>query len=177
MAKKRRDEDETELLRRAFEDVKPLKGRALRNNPVPKPVRIEPAPRRAAAPSAPAPLSKPTAPAPLPDLAAGTAAGVDFRVVRKLRRGKMGVDGRLDLHGHTQDEAFGALARFLESMQGPTQRTLLVITGKSGVLRQQVPRWLNGAPNRARVLSFTPARPADGGDGALYVLLRKAKAS
>ena len=89
--------------------------------------------------------------------------------------GKMVVDGRLDLHGHTQDEAFTALARFLETAQGPAQRTVIVITGKSGVLRQQVPRWLNATPNRARVLSFTAARPSDGGDGALYVLLRKAK--
>jgi DNA-nicking Smr family endonuclease len=111
----------------------------------------------------------------LPELIAGAAAGVDVRTVRKLRRGQMTVDARLDLHGDTQDAAYEALAGFLASAQASGSRTVLVITGKSGVLRQMAPRWLNAAPNRARVLSFTPARPADGGEGALYVLLRKAK--
>lgn len=173
----RKDEDDTELLRRAFEDVKPLKGRAIRKKiakiepakPAPKPIAR---PRPAAPPAPPPP--KPAPPV-LPDLKEGGVVGIDVRTVRRLRRGKMAVDGRLDLHGHTQDEAFGALARFLETAQGTTQRTVIVITGKSGVLRQQVPRWLNASPNRARVLSFTAARPADGGDGALYVLLRKVK--
>jgi DNA-nicking Smr family endonuclease len=60
-------------------------------------------------------------------------------------------------------------------MQGASARAVLVITGKSGVLRRQVPLWLNAAPNRARILSFTQARIADGGEGALYILLRKVK--
>lgn len=172
----RKDEDDTELLRRAFEDVKPLKGRAIRKkiakiDPVKPPVKPVARPRAAV----PAPLPpKPVVPV-LPELIEGGVVGIDVRTVRRLRRGKMAVDGRLDLHGHTQDEAFTALARFLETAQGSTQRTVIVITGKSGVLRQQVPRWLNATPNRARVLSFTAARPSDGGDGALYVLLRKAK--
>ncbi len=171
-----KDEDDTELLRRAFEDVKPLKGRAIRKkiakiDPVKPPVK--PVARPRAAVPAPLPL-KPAVPV-LPELTEGGVVGIDVRTVRRLRRGKMAVDGRLDLHGHTQDEAFTALARFFETAQGPAQRTVIVITGKSGVLRQQVPRWLNATPNRARILSFTAARPADGGDGALYVLLRKAK--
>jgi DNA-nicking Smr family endonuclease len=172
----RKDEDDQDLLRRAFKDVKPLKGRAIRKAAPPsKPVRKLPA-KRIAAPAVPQPISKPAPPA-LPELTPGTANGVDLRTVRKLKRGKMSVGARLDLHGHTQDQAFTALARFLETSQAMATRTVLVITGKSGVLRQQVPRWLNGPPNRARVLSFTAARPNDGGDGALYILLRKAKSS
>ena len=173
----RQDEDDTELLRRAFEDVKPLKGRAIRKKlakPDPVKTLAKPAPRPRASVAPTPPPQKPAAPV-LPELTEGGVVGIDVRTVRRLRRGKMAVDGRLDLHGHTQDEAFTALARFLETAQGSTQRTVIVITGKSGVLRQQVPRWLNSTPNRARVLSFTAARPSDGGDGALYVLLRKAK--
>jgi len=56
---------------------------------------------------------------------------------------------------------------------------VLVITGKGGrtsgdgVLRAAVPRWLNEAPNRTRLLAFTPAQPKHGGAGALYLLLRR----
>ena len=165
-------EDETELLRHAFRDVTPLKGRSLAKKTAEPAVR-----KRAAAP--PRPLVLPVKPAPakspLPDLAAGAAIDVDARTVQKLKRGKIPVTARLDLHGHTQDEAYSALGHFLAAMQSATSRAVLVITGKSGVLRRQVPHWLNAAPNRARILSFAQARIADGGEGALYILLRKVK--
>lgn len=176
---RRLHEDETELLRHAFRDVTPLKGRTIRQKKADRAaekkaekiasVKLKPRPLVLPAPK-PAPV-KTT----LPDLSAGTAAGVDLATVRKLKRGKMAVTGRLDLHGHTQDEAYSELGHFLAAMQGPTSRMVLVITGKSGVLRRQVPGWLNASPNRARVLSFTQARASDGGDGALYVLVRKMK--
>jgi DNA-nicking Smr family endonuclease len=164
--------DDDDLFRRALHDVVPLKKRAapraVRKKPTPTPAPPAAKEKPAAAPSPP---KKPE----LPELTAGAAIGVDLRTVRKLRRGKLMVDARLDLHGHTQDAAYEALAGFLARAQQSGSRTVLVITGKSGVLRQMAPRWLNAAPNRARVLSFTAARPADGGDGALYVLLKKAK--
>jgi len=176
-------EDETELLRHAFRDVTPLKGRTIRQKNADKKAEraaAQKAEKIAAVKVKPRPLDLPTPkPAPvkttLPDLSLGTAAGVDLATVRKLKRGKIAVTGRLDLHGHTQDQAYSALSHFLAAMQGPASRAVLIITGKSGVLRRQVPGWLNAPPNRARILSFTQARISDGGEGALYVLVRKLK--
>ena len=162
--------DDEDLFRRALHDAVPLKKRAERMTP--KPDVKRPPKTKAVSPPPPPPKPKEAA---LPPLEAGVAVGVDIRTVRKLRRGQMSVDARLDLHGQTQDMAHEALSAFLARAQGSGARTVLVITGKSGVLRQMVPRWLNAAPNRARVLSFVPARPADGGEGALYVLLKKVK--
>jgi DNA-nicking Smr family endonuclease len=94
----------------------------------------------------------------------------------------MAVEGRLDLHGMTQAEAHPALTDFLAGAQDAGKRCVLVITGKglrpdgrAGVLRDAVPGWLNSPPNRRRILSFTPATPADGGTGALYILLKRLK--
>jgi DNA-nicking Smr family endonuclease len=169
--------EDDELLKRAFRDVKPLKRRQPARVAAPKTAAKLPPGRRAkkAAPN-PAPVLPSLKKPELPELTMGAAVGVDIRTVRKLKRGKMGVDARLDLHGHTQDAAYNALSRFLARAQDAGHRTVLVITGKSGVLRGQVPRWLNAAPNRSRVLSFAQARSADGGAGALYVLLKKLKA-
>ncbi len=173
-------EDETELLRHAFRDVTPLKGRTIRQKAAEKKAAAQKAEKIVAVKAKPRALVlPPPKPAPvkttLPDLSAGTSAGVDLATVRKLKRGKIPVTARLDLHGHTQDEAYSALSHFLAAMQGASSRAVLVITGKSGVLRRQVPGWLNAAPNRARVLSFTSARISDGGEGALYVLVKKIK--
>lgn len=114
-------------------------------------------------------------------LAPGKSGDLDKRTQRRMRRGKMEIDGRLDLHGMTQTAAHRALGRFIAGAQGPERRCVLVITGKGllkdgqGVLKEAVPRWLNEGQNRERVLSFSHAAPADGGTGALYVLLRRAK--
>jgi DNA-nicking Smr family endonuclease len=90
----------------------------------------------------------------------------------------MDLDGRLDLHGLSQDAAHGALIGFVRHGYDSGRRCLLVITGKglregSGVLRHQVPRWLNQTPLREMILGFSHARPHHGGDGALYVLIRR----
>ncbi len=92
----------------------------------------------------------------------------------------MKIGARIDLHGHTQEEAYRALCAFIASSRAAGRRCVLVVTGKgsrpdgtTGVLRQSVPRWLNMAPLREKVLSFTHARPKDGGEGALYVLLKR----
>ncbi len=94
----------------------------------------------------------------------------------------MPIDGRLDLHGMTQDAAHRALVSFLGEAQGAAKRCVIVITGKGlgadgsvGVLREAVPRWLNEPELRGRILTFSHAQPKDGGTGALYVLLRRLK--
>lgn len=120
----------------------------------------------------------------LPPLEIGRPAGVDRRTDARLRRGKLTIEGRIDLHGLTRDSAHSALTGFLSRSQRDGKRCVLVITGKGsrrgedeasarGVLRQAVPRWLDQAPLRAMVLAVHRAQPRDGGDGALYVLLKK----
>ncbi len=116
---------------------------------------------------------KPAVP-PKPELRHGSAAGMDRRQADRFKRGKMAIEGRLDLHGMTRQGAHGALRRFLLGAAAADKRCVLVITGKGrGVLREEVPRWLNEPGLRDTVLSFAYARPADGGEGALYVLLKR----
>ncbi|MGF1595311.1 MAG: Smr/MutS family protein, partial [Kiloniellaceae bacterium] len=139
-----------------------------------------PGPRRALAASTTAarPAAE-TRPKPPADLSHGSRDGLDRRKAERLRRGKLPIEATLDLHGLRQAEAHRRLERFLAESQAADRRCVLVVTGKGlhkedgGVLRQAVPRWLNDAPNRARVLSFDYAQQKHGGTGALYVLLRR----
>lgn len=103
---------------------------------------------------------------------------IDRRNWERLKRGQVQIERKLDLHGRTQTEAHGELDRFLTMASVSGLRCILVVTGKGGVdgrgvLRQMVPRWLDEAGNRQKVLTFCPAQPRHGGDGALYVLLRR----
>jgi len=123
------------------------------------------------------PASTPPA---LPDLTHAQQPGLDKATAKRMRRGKVNITGRIDLHGMTQAEAHPALDVFLEAAWLAGKREVLVITGKGaradgsiGVLREQVPRWLNSFPNRAKVVAFQYASPKDGGEGALYVRLKK----
>ena len=83
----------------------------------------------------------------------------------------------------TQAAAHAALNSFIAGQRNAGRRVVLVITGKGGrsaespvgVLRRQVPMWINQPPLREMVLGLSPAAPRDGGDGALYLLLRRAK--
>lgn len=122
-------------------------------------------------------------PAPHPPLAAGIAAGIDQRTLVRLKRGLIRPETQIDLHRMTQAEAHGALIGFLASAQRAGRRCALVITGKGfgsagaiGVLKSNVPRWLNEPPSRERVLAFAFAINRDGGEGAIYVLLRRLRA-
>lgn len=114
------------------------------------------------------------APSPL-----GRIAGVDKRTDEKVRKGRMGIDGRIDLHGMTQSEAHHALSGFIRRSHAAGRRMVLVITGKGqmprgeGVLRLSVPRWLREADVGPLVLSVHQAQPQHGGNGAYYVLLRR----
>ena len=142
--------------------------------PPPAPKKIK-KPHRAAPAAAPAPPRPPA----LPELDPVVPAGLDRRTARRLKRGQLPVEARLDLHGRTQDQAHDALQGFIEESRIARRRCVLVITGKGsvasgkgGVLRQMVPRWLNEPALRRHIIAITNAPESSGGTGALYVLLK-----
>ncbi|MGV1014235.1 MAG: Smr/MutS family protein [Methyloceanibacter sp.] len=190
MSKRRPDDDDVELWQRVASTATPLKqGRAAAPS---KPVKPAPPP----AAKIPAPSKRKAAPPPrkpepaIPAKPTPSGGALDRQVARQLDTGRLAVEARLDLHGMKQREAHAALRRFLKSAQAKGYRHVLVITGKGadraasrsfyeeeerGVLRQAVPQWL-GLPDLAPlVVSFAPAPRRLGGDGALYVRLRRPK--
>ncbi len=145
-----------------------LSGRPLLKKPRPQPKPIE---RMATKPRAVAP------------------GGVDGRTAERLRRGAIVPDSKLDLHGLTEEAAHRVLWSFLQTAYRRGDRLVLVVTGKGapvpggpflesrshGVLKAMVPRWLR-EPQFARLIADTRcAHRRHGGEGALYVYLRKAK--
>ncbi len=102
---------------------------------------------------------------------------LDDRAFRDLKKGKLAIDGRLDLHGMTQDEAQIALDNFLVSARVSGRRHVLVITGKGrandGVLKRVVPIWLTVPPFSQHVNGVREAHIEHGGSGALYVRLKR----
>lgn len=150
---------------------------------------LKPLRGRAAAPSAPRPKPLRSAPSarPRPPVPAAAPASLDRRLKRRLARGVAAVDDRLDLHGMTQAQAHSSLLRFLRRAQAGGARLVLVITGKgaarsvaardpgtgSGTLRRQVPRWLGLPPFHPYVSACEQAGPAHGGEGALYIRIRR----
>ena len=144
----------------------------------------------------PAPAPRRTAPAFVTEHRAGRVPGLDRRTAMRLKRGQIGVDARLDLHGMTQARARTALDRFVAEGIRNGHRCLLVITGKGdrdrpdpvirpgnpgrdptshqlGVLRRMVPRWLSEPPLASHVVAVAAASKALGGSGAFCILLRK----
>jgi DNA-nicking Smr family endonuclease len=177
MAKRTPSREELELWRHVISDAKPLRGRQRPKRPPPAEAEEPPAPaakRRASPPPAPAPPKPPP-----PDLALDRTAGIDKRLAERLKRGQLPIEGTLDLHGLTQAEAHRRLDAFIGAGFAAGRRCLLVITGKgvarpeAGILREMLPRWLNEAPNRGRVLAIARAQPRHGGTGALYLLLKR----
>lgn len=128
-------------------------------------------PRLHAPPAAPR-LAKPAVP-PL--------APLGKRERAKLSRGRNEIEARIDLHGMTQTRAHHALSGFLHRAHHDGLTFVLVITGKgrtggeSGVLRRQVPQWLSLPEFRSFVVGFEEAGIGHGGEGALYVRIRRAK--
>jgi DNA-nicking Smr family endonuclease len=114
-------------------------------------------------------------PAAIASKVAPKIASLTRREKQRAARGHDAIDGRLDLHGHTQDEAHGALLRFLRRASAGEMKLVLVITGKSGVLRRQVPLWLSTAEFRALVISAESAAIRHGGEGALYIRVRRSR--
>ena len=175
---------DAELWHQVTRSIRPLRRSGPAATPPPMPDRRPadpPASRAPRPPTATADSGPPAAP----------PAGLDRGLARRLRRGEITIEARIDLHGLTRDEAHAALNRFLARSRRAGRRCVLVITGKGGrragsgddapfmqrdgpgVLRSLVPDWLETGENRARVLAYRTARPGDGGDGAFYVLLRR----
>lgn len=118
--------------------------------------------------------------------------GLDKRTAERLRKGRMEIDGKLDLHGLTRAEAHRRLRSFITAAQIQGKRCVLVITGKgsskqksddapfmrsekAGILREAVPKWLLAPDLRQLVIDIRHAQPKHGGSGALYVLLRRSR--
>ncbi|MCP4394238.1 MAG: hypothetical protein GY804_08260 [Alphaproteobacteria bacterium] len=119
-------------------------------------------------------------------LSHGETINIDKNTARKFKQGKMKIDARLDLHGMTQSQAHTALHDFIINNYHKQKRCLLVVTGKgkhiepqhwsdrdTGVLKEMAPKWLNEPELRQMILSFSYATQSDGGEGALYVLLKR----
>lgn len=114
-------------------------------------------------------------------------APLDRRLKQRVARGRDAIDARIDLHGMTQRQAHAALHGFLRQAQVDGARIALVVTGKGttalsrdaaserGVLRRQVPMWLELPEFRHLVVGFDEAHVGHGGQGALYVRLRRAR--
>jgi DNA-nicking Smr family endonuclease len=171
--------------------IKPLQARPLQDKP---PIAADEQGGEAAAPSkTPSKHQRPAArpakaaaPVPAPSVrhiaSPPPLAPLGRRARSRVARGKQAIDARLDLHGLTQDEAHGALLRFLRAASARDARLVLVITGKGGrgdggrgVLRRQVPQWLGLPEFRSLVIGFEDAHVAHGGEGALYVRVRRAR--
>lgn len=110
----------------------------------------------------------------------GRRVDVPPDTLRKLRRGTFPIDARLDLHGLAIGDARGKLEGFLRTTRARGERCVLVIHGKGehspqglGVLRGEIAAWLSQAPPSEHVAAFATARETDGGEGAVYVLLRR----
>ncbi|HYB05898.1 MAG TPA: Smr/MutS family protein [Methyloceanibacter sp.] len=186
MGKRERDnDDDAALWERVAETAAPLKrgrgvgspksGKAAMSAPNAKPPKVRPAPRTIPKPSH-VPRAEP----------------LDRRTARQLEKGRLEVEARLDLHGMRQCDAHAQLRRFLKMVQACGLCHALIITGKGadpeartsfyeederGVLRNAVPRWLAEPDFAPLVVSFSPAPRRLGGDGALYVRIRKKKPS
>jgi DNA-nicking Smr family endonuclease len=174
MAGRKVSPQEEQLLSHAMREVRPLGPRAKAHKPRQKKAA---APRLQAA--ANQPISASAKPSPV--------AAIDRRTEQKLRRGRTPIEGVLDLHGLTQAEAHRRLAQFIAQAAHSGHKAVLIITGKGGpepghmpgegrgVLKRQVPLWLEEPALRALVAGIKPAGPRHGGGGALYVLLKRPK--
>jgi DNA-nicking Smr family endonuclease len=119
--------------------------------------------------------------------AAPPLAPLGRRLKQRVARGREPIEARLDLHGHTQSEAHAALLKFVRRAQADGVKTALVVTGKGGtknardetagrgVLKRAVPLWLALPEFRRFVIGFEDAHVGHGGQGALYVRLRRAR--
>jgi len=176
---------DTDLFRQMMSDVKPLsKKKSVKQYIAPDKARPSPKQRTA-------PAQNTTATGFVPrDYVSGVAPeeslffarpGLQHRLTRQLKRGDLRPEARLDLHGCTLAEAATLLASFLDSAQDNRQRCVCVIHGKGHrsaggrpALKPQVNQWLRDVP---AVLAFSSAQAKDGGTGALYVLLHRARES
>ncbi|HWV50972.1 Smr/MutS family protein [Pseudorhodoplanes sp.] len=179
---RRLSSDDIALWEGVTKSVRPLRKRVRIAEPSAGAVQTHP-PKMAKAPKHVATATVPPAPAPAPaPKKPPPLASLDRKAKQKIARGHDAIDARLDLHGHTQAEAHDALLRFLRRTQARGGRVVLVITGKGvrgehdrGILRRAVPMWLALPEFRQLVIGFDSAAITHGGEGALYVRLRKTR--
>lgn len=144
----------------------------------------KPAPRHPpkATPAPPRPAT--AAPYQAPPQRPAPAEGLERQARLALRRGRMPIEARIDLHGMIQSEAHAALTGFILRARAAGHGYVLVVTGKGGagyadpfgergVLRRSVPHWLRSPELRSIVIGFEEAARHHGGGGALYVRLRR----
>jgi len=182
------NDDERTLWATVTKAVTPLPKR--RPNAASTPVAIVQAtatvatPRRSSSGDATAPAVRTQRTQPQSASQPDTQSTLARKARRRIVRDNDAIDGRLDLHGYTQAEAHAALVRFLHTAVRRDARLVLVITGKGstnrgsrdgGVLRRQVPLWLALPELRDCVIGHEPAHIAHGGEGALYVRIRRAR--
>jgi DNA-nicking Smr family endonuclease len=174
--------DERALWKAATRAVAPLRSAA-------EPEADDRLPAEAAEAPAPAPSVSVQAKMPMRtgEPAPPPLAPLGRRLRQRVGRGSEPLDARIDLHGLTQEEAHHALRRFLRGVQADGAKLVLVITGKGargdpmqgserGVLKRLVPQWLRLPEFRSVVVGFEPAHASHGGEGALYVRIRRAQA-
>jgi DNA-nicking Smr family endonuclease len=188
MSRRRQISDEERTLWKTYaRSIKPLRGKAKTVEPdieeTKAPVKM---PAKSHTPTRVAVSREVSSPPKLPPL-----APLDRRMKQRVARGRDPIEARLDLHGMTQMQAHAALLRFLRRAQADGAKTVLVVTGKGsgarsrvgthdvdrepGVLRRQVPMWLALPEFRLLVIGFDDAHAGHGGQGALYVRLRRAR--
>jgi DNA-nicking Smr family endonuclease len=160
--------DDRGLWRNAVHSVTPLRGRAVAVVPGSGPTPTATEEKQAKQQVQPPALER--------------FSGIDRANAERLKRGLYPIEARLDLHGKTQAEAHHALAVFIHRSSEAGRRCVLVITGRGlgpngpGVIKSAVPRWLEEVGLRQQILALAPAKPRDGGAGALYLLLRRRRA-
>lgn len=165
-------EDDRVLWTLVAKSTTPLKKRKATENELPKPAPEDKMPAAAA-------MAEPPKAPPTPPKRLSVTPALDQPTLTKLSRGKLPIEGRVDLHGMTQSEAYALLLSFLQRAQANDIRFVLIITGKGvssggdGVLRRQVPAWLSTPPFRTLVSSHDVSARHHGGEGALYVRLRR----
>lgn len=174
-------QDEDELWSAVTRSIKPLRPLPRVTEPCAHAREVEPASSRDSRVRASSATTSYTS-NPLPPL-----APIGRRTRQRLARGTQSIEARIDLHGFTQGEAHDALIRFLRDAQASGMKFVLVITGKGqtrldssgnqGILRREVPRWLKREEFRAYVVGYEPAHIGHGGEGALYVRLRRGRSA
>jgi len=105
------------------------------------------------------------------------ADGLQNKVLQKLKRGQLSPEASIDLHGMTRTQALAELQRFIGDCRSRHIKVAHVVHGKGyqssqgkPVLKPSVALWLKQMPE---VLAYSPCLPSDGGEGALYVLLKR----
>jgi DNA-nicking Smr family endonuclease len=190
--------DEEELWRRVVENTKPLNNRPIikaktKKTAQPGPDQHRPPSSTARMDLEPFQIGAKASTSLRHDLApeisesfSKTSLNIDRKAQRDLKRGKSNPEARLDLHGITLAQAHPALNRFILGAQADGKRLVLVITGKGkdrdeggpipqklGILRHQVPHWLQIPPLKQAVAGISVANQRHGGAGAYYVRLRR----